>query len=89
MVRFLAKMIPYLQTKFILQKIKKILQKFDSSFENVVRTRIYVTNIDDWEKIGKAHNQIFKNIKPVTTMVEISKLIDPDLLVEIEISAIT
>lgn len=79
---------PYQQTKFILQKIEKTLNKLSASLENVVRTRIYVTDISKWKDIGKAHSEVFKSIKPVTTMVEVKSLIDPDLLVEIEVTAI-
>ena len=78
----------YHQTIFILKKIEKALQKLGSGMENVIRTRMFVTNIEHWEEIGKAHGEFFKDIKPAATMVEISKLIDPELLVEIEASAV-
>ena len=78
----------YAQTKFILQKIEKVLHQADFKLENVVRTRMFVTDISYWEEIGKAHGEFFKNIKPVTSMIEISALIDPDYLVEIEVTAI-
>jgi enamine deaminase RidA (YjgF/YER057c/UK114 family) len=78
----------YAQTKFILQKIEKVLQQADFKLENVVRTRMFVTDISYWEEIGKAHGEFFKNIKPVTSMIEISALIDPDYLVEIEVTAV-
>ncbi len=78
----------YAQTKFILQKIEKVLHLADFKLENVVRTRMFVTDISYWEEIGKAHGEFFNNIKPVTSMIEISALIDPDYLVEIEVTAI-
>jgi len=78
----------YEQTKFILSKIEQYLEKAGTSLEDVVRTRMFVINIDDWEQIGKAHNEFFKDIKPATTMVEVSRLIGKDLLVEIEADAI-
>lgn len=77
----------YAQTKFIIQKIEKVLHQADFKLENVVRTRMFVTDISQWEEIGKAHGEFFKNIKPVTSMIEISALIDPDYLVEIEVTA--
>lgn len=77
----------YKQTQFIFEKIAKVLAELDASLDNVVRTRMYVTDMDDWEDIGKAHGEFFRQIKPVTTMVEVSRLIDPDLKVEIEVSA--
>ena len=76
------------QTKFILQKIEKALQQLDSSLNDVVRTRMFVTDISKWEEIGKVHGDFFKNIKPVATMVEVAQLIDKDLLIEIEAIAI-
>ena len=78
----------YLQTKFIFEKITAALEQLGGQLEDVVRTRMYVTNIDEWEAIGKAHGEIFRTIKPVATMVEVSRLIHPDLKVEIEVSAI-
>lgn len=79
---------PYQQTKFILEKVEKTLKDLGASMEDVVRTRMYVTNIDEWEFIGKAHGEFFRTIKPVATMVEVNRLIHPDLKVEIEVSAI-
>ena len=79
---------PYEQTKFILIKIRSALEKAGSSFDDVVRTRMYVTNIDDWEAISKAHGEVFSKIKPASTMVEVSRLIAPELLVEIEVDAV-
>lgn len=78
----------YEQTRYIFQKIEKALQAAGASLEDVVRTRMLVTNIDDWEAIGKAHGEFFKTIKPAATMVEVSRLINPELLIEIEVSAI-
>lgn len=78
----------YQQAVFIFQKIEKILIEAGSSLKDVVRTRMYVTNISKWEEAGKAHVLFFKEIKPATTMVEVSKLINEDLLIEIEVTAI-
>ena len=78
----------YEQTLFILKKIESALHKLGASMENVIRTRMFVTNIENWEQIGKAHGEYFKEIKPAATMVEVSKLIDDELLIEIEIDAI-
>lgn len=79
---------PYLQTKRILEIINEVLQEAGAKMEDVVRTRIYVTNISAWEEVGRAHDEVFKDIMPATSMVEVSRLIDPDFLVEIEVSAI-
>ncbi len=78
----------YAQTRFIFQKIEKALQEAGAVMNDVVRTRMYVTNIAQWEEAGKAHGEFFKHIKPVATMVEVSKLINDDLLIEIEVTAI-
>ena len=78
----------YGQTKFIIEKIEKVLKQAGFELKDVVRTRIFVTDISNWEAVGKAHGEFFKDIKPVTTMVEVSALIDPDYLVEIEVSAV-
>lgn len=80
---------PYVQAEFILSKIEKVLKELGSDMSEVVRTRMYVVNIDQWEEIGRAHQKFFRNIKPASTMVEVKSLIDSDLLVEIEVTAIT
>lgn len=79
----------YNQTIMILKTINAALVELGSSVNDVVRTRIYITNIEDWEAVGQAHGEFFSAVKPASTMVEISKLIDPEMLVEIEVSAIT
>jgi Putative translation initiation inhibitor, yjgF family len=78
----------YKQTRFVLEKIEGVLKNAGFKLEDVVRTRLFVTDIRQWELIGKAHHEFFHTIKPATTMVEVSALIDPDYLVEIEVSAI-
>jgi enamine deaminase RidA (YjgF/YER057c/UK114 family) len=77
------------QTLQTLQNIRRALEQAGGSLEHVVRTRIFVTNIvRDWEAIGRAHGEIFADVRPATTMVEVSRLIDQDMLVEIEAEAI-
>ena len=78
----------YLQTSFILEKIQQSLIALGGSLNDVVRTRIYVTDISKWEEVGRAHGEFFAGINPVTSMVEVAKLIDPNYLVEIEATAI-
>ncbi len=78
----------YAQTVFIFKKIEKVLIEAGASLKDVIRTRMFIVDISRWEEAGKAHGEIFKNIKPVATMVEISKLINEDLLIEIEVTAV-
>ena len=75
------------QTHYVLQKIDRALREAGSSLRDVVRTRSFVTDISQWEAIGRVHGQYFGDIRPAATMVEVSKLIDPDHLVEIEVDA--
>ncbi len=78
----------YLQAKYIFEKIRKAIEEAGGSMQDVIRTRMYVTNIQHWEAAGRAHGEVFGNIKPAASMVEVSKLIDEDLLIEIEATAI-
>jgi enamine deaminase RidA (YjgF/YER057c/UK114 family) len=79
---------PYAQTRYALARIERALIAAGARLEDVVRTRIYVTDISRWEEIGRAHGERFREVRPAATMVEVRALIHPDLLVEIEATAI-
>lgn len=79
---------PYIQTKTILEKIKKVLEEAGASLDDVIRTRMFVTDISKWQQYAKAHQEYFGKIKPATSMIEIKSLIDPDMMIEIEVSAV-
>lgn len=79
---------PYQQTKHALTIILDAIQQLGGNPEHIVRTRIFVTDIRQWEDIGRAHGEVFHTIRPVTTMIEVSRLISPDYVVEIEATAI-
>lgn len=78
---------PYQQAIYIIRIIENALKQLDAKLEDVVRTRIYLRNVDDWPEVAKAHGEFFKKIKPVCTMVAVSSMINPDILVEIEATA--
>ncbi len=78
----------YLQTRQCILNIEMALKKAGTSLESVVRTRTFITDIDQWEEFGRAHQEFFGEIKPAATLVEVSRLIHPDLLVEIEVDAV-
>ncbi len=78
----------YEQTRFILAKIEKALIQAGASLKDVVRTRMFVSDISKWEEVGRAHGEFFREIKPAASMIEVKGLISPELLVEIEVTAI-
>ena len=77
----------YEQTRQILRTVEAALRQAGARLEHVVRTRMFVVDIGRWEEVGRAHGEVFRDIRPAATMVEVSRLIDPDLLVEIEVDA--
>ena len=79
---------PYEQTRFALAKIGKALQAAGASMKDVVRTRMFVADISKWEEVGRAHGEFFREIKPAASMIEVKGLINPELLVEIEVTAV-
>ncbi|MBK6646959.1 MAG: RidA family protein [Anaerolineales bacterium] len=79
---------PYEQTHYALSKIEKALQAAGATMKDVIRSRMFVTDISKWEEIGRAHGEFFREVKPAASMIEVKGLISPELLVEIEVTAI-
>lgn len=79
---------PYKQASHILTIIQDAIQHLGGTMEDVIKTRIYVKNIDDWNAVGRAHGEVFGKIKPATLLIEVKGLVDPDMLVEIEATAV-
>ena len=78
----------YVQTQFIFSKIEKALNEAGATRSDIVRTRMFAVNIDEWEEIGRAHGEFFADVRPAATLVEVSRLINPELLIEIEVDAV-
>lgn len=76
------------QARFVLQKIERALKAVGATLSDVVRTRMFVVDIGEWEKIGKVHGEFFADVRPAATMVEVSRLVNPDHLIEIEVDAV-
>lgn len=79
---------PYAQARYALEKIGRALSEAGAGFENVIRTRIFVTDISRWEEVGRAHGEVFRDIRPASTLVAVASLVRSDLLVEIEATAV-
>ncbi|HEY6553945.1 MAG TPA: RidA family protein [Vicinamibacteria bacterium] len=79
---------PYAQTVQIFRNVEKALAQAGATLKDVVRTRMYLTDMNTWEMVGRAHGEVFRDVRPVATMVEVSRLVDADMLVEIEVEAI-
>jgi enamine deaminase RidA (YjgF/YER057c/UK114 family) len=79
---------PYLQARYALEKIGRALAEAGAGFENVIRTRMFVTDIARWEEVGRAHGEVFRDIRPAATLVQVASLVRSDLLVEIEATAL-